>query len=77
MNDKTNHRYTIKYISMKDIKKEMKRQWSRIFACLIQPIKTIIQNIPEKYRQFKSLFNKAKGLEALPKHQPWDYEIPI
>ena len=37
----------------------------------------IIQNIPGKYRQFKSLFNKAKGSEALPKHQPWDHEISI
>src|SRR5438067_8772172 len=62
---------------MKDMKKEMKRRRSRVFACIIQPAKTIIQTIPEKYRQFKSLFDKAKGPEALPKHQPWDHEIPI
>ena len=70
MNDKlkTNYGYTIEHISMKDMKKEIKCQRSRVFTCLIQPIKMIIQNISEKYCQFKSLFNKAKGLEALPKH---------
>ena len=79
MNDKpkTNHGYTIEHISMKDMKKEMKRRRSKVFACIIQPAKTIIQTIPEKYRQFKSLFDKAKGPEALPKHQSWDHEIPI
>src|SRR5947199_4853564 len=74
---KTNHGYTVEHISMKDMKKEMKRRRSRVFACIIQPAKTIIQTIPEKYRQFNSLFDKAKGPEALPKHQPWDHEIPI
>jgi len=74
---KTNHGYTVEHISMKDMKKEMKRRRSRVFACIIQPAKTIIQTIPEKYRQFKSLFDKAKGPEALPKHKPWDHEIPI
>ena len=74
---KTNHGYTVEHISMKDMKKEMKWWWSRVFAYIIQPTKTIIQTIPEKYHQFKSLFDKAKGPEALPKHQPWDHEILI
>ena len=41
-------------------------------------MKQTTQNIlPEKYQQFEKLFSKDKGPEALPKHQPWDHQIPL
>jgi hypothetical protein len=33
--------------------------------------------IPKEYKSFARLFDEAKGKEALPKHQPWDHEIPL
>jgi len=31
----------------------------------------------KEYRRFKPLFQEELGKEALPKHQPWDHEIPL
>jgi hypothetical protein len=31
----------------------------------------------KKYRRFKPLFQKKLKKKALPKHQPWNYEIPL
>ena len=36
-----------------------------------------LKQIPVQYQEFAELFKEAKGQEALPKHQPWDHEIPI
>jgi hypothetical protein len=33
--------------------------------------------IPQEYKTFAHLFGELKGKEALPKHQPWDHEIPL
>ena len=33
--------------------------------------------IPREFKRWKRLFQEETGLEALPKHQPWDYRIPI
>jgi hypothetical protein len=31
--------------------------------------------IPVAYKEFKKLFQEELGLDALPKHQPWDHKI--
>jgi transposase InsO family protein len=31
--------------------------------------------IPVEYKEFEKLFQEELGLDALPKHQPWDHEI--
>ena len=33
--------------------------------------------IPREYQKWKRLFEEEAGKEALPKHQPWDYEIKL
>jgi hypothetical protein len=33
--------------------------------------------IPQKYERFRELFKEELGSEALPKHGPWDHEIPL
>jgi hypothetical protein len=33
--------------------------------------------IPLEYVNFENLFREKKGREALPKYQPWDYEIRL
>ena len=33
--------------------------------------------LPLEYQDFKDLFKEKEGEAALPKHKPWDYEIPI
>jgi transposase InsO family protein len=33
--------------------------------------------IPQEYKEFAKLFEEELGLEALPKHQPWDHEIVL
>ncbi|MGB2685899.1 MAG: pol polyprotein, partial [Olleya sp.] len=33
--------------------------------------------IPVEYQEYRKLFQEEAGLDALPKHQAWDHEIPI
>ena len=37
----------------------------------------MLKKILAAYKEYKSLFQEGPADEALPKHQPWDYEIPI
>jgi hypothetical protein len=37
--------------------------------------KCVTSSISYEYNEFKKLFEEELGKEALPKHQPWDYEI--
>ena len=34
-------------------------------------------NLPLEYQDFEDLFKEKEGEAALPKHKPWDHEIPI
>lgn len=34
-------------------------------------------NIPVEYKEFEELFRERPNETALPKHQPWDHEIPL
>ncbi|KFY06458.1 hypothetical protein V491_08615, partial [Pseudogymnoascus sp. VKM F-3775] len=34
-------------------------------------------NIPIEYKEYQRLFREGPKNEALPKHQPWDHEIPL
>ncbi|ELR10614.1 hypothetical protein GMDG_04883 [Pseudogymnoascus destructans 20631-21] len=36
-----------------------------------------LKQIPVEYKEYKQLFWEGPNEEALPKHQPWDHEIPI
>jgi hypothetical protein len=38
---------------------------------------SVLKRIPAAYKEYESLFREAPKDEALPKHQPWDHEIPI
>jgi hypothetical protein len=38
---------------------------------------SVLKQIPAAYKEYESLFREAPANEALPKHQPWDHEIPI
>ncbi|SLM39538.1 pol protein [Lasallia pustulata] len=33
--------------------------------------------IPAEYAEFEAMFTKPAIEDALPKHQPWDHEIPL
>jgi hypothetical protein len=44
-------------------------------SLLIVLEKRVTPSIPKEYKEFKKLFLEETGLEALPKHQEWDYEI--
>ena len=33
--------------------------------------------LPSEYQDFEDLFKEKEGEAALPKHKPWDHEIPI
>ncbi|SLM35926.1 gag-pol polyprotein [Lasallia pustulata] len=33
--------------------------------------------LPPEYQDFEDLFKEREGKAALPKHQPWDHEIPL
>ena len=33
--------------------------------------------LPSEYQDFENLFKEKEGEAALPKHKPWDHEIPI
>ena len=35
------------------------------------------QEIPSEYQDFEDVFTEKIGSAALPKHQPWDHEIPL
>src|SRR3989440_229865 len=60
------------------MRKHLRRQRTHVFACMVQPIKRLLQKtLPKKYQQFANLFTKTKGPEVLPKHQPWDHTIPL
>ena len=34
-------------------------------------------NIPKEFMKWKRLFQEETGLDALPKHQPWDHKISL
>jgi hypothetical protein len=38
---------------------------------------SVLKQIPAAYKEYESLFREGPRNEALPKHQPWDHEIPI
>lgn len=38
---------------------------------------SVLSRIPAAYKEYESLFREGPINEALPKHQPWDHEIPI
>ena len=33
--------------------------------------------LPKEYEELSSLFEEKSDDDSLPKHQPWDYEIPL
>jgi transposase InsO family protein len=39
--------------------------------------KSVTPNIPEVYKEFINMFIEKEGMDALPKHQPWDLEIEL
>ena len=60
------------------MKKHMNRLRERVYAYVIQFTKKLLtKTLPAKYKAFRDLFSKAKGLEALPEHKPWDHYIPL
>jgi RNase H-like domain found in reverse transcriptase/Reverse transcriptase (RNA-dependent DNA polymerase)/Integrase zinc binding domain/Chromo (CHRromatin Organisation MOdifier) domain len=38
---------------------------------------SVLKQIPAAYKEYEFLFREGPRNEALPKHQPWDHEIPI
>ena len=36
----------------------------------------MLMQIPAVYKEYESLFQEGPRSEALPKHQPWDHDIP-
>jgi len=44
---------------------------------ITQPPSTTLGKIPKQYQRYKHLFIEKQGTKALPKHQPWDYEIKL
>ena len=38
---------------------------------------SVLKKIPAAYKEYEHLFREGPRNEALPKHQPWDHEIPI
>jgi hypothetical protein len=38
---------------------------------------SVLKRIPAAYKEYEPLFQEGPRSEALPKHQPWDHEIPI
>ena len=38
---------------------------------------SVLKKIPAAYKEYEFLFREGPPAEALPKHQPWDHEIPI
>lgn len=38
---------------------------------------SLLKKIPVEYKEYEDLFREGPKNEALPKHQPWDHEIPL
>ena len=38
---------------------------------------SVLKQIPAAYKEYESLFREGPENEELPKHQPWDHEIPL
>lgn len=38
---------------------------------------SVLTQIPAAYKEYEALFREGPRTEALPRHQPWDHEIPI
>lgn len=71
-------RVEVQEISLKAMTAFHKRDPDAVYLAMIEvgPEGTKVQ-IPSEYKNFAHLFAEAKGKEALPKHQPWDHEIPL
>ena len=49
----------------------------RIKGNISQLSQSLREKIPKYYYKFEHLFIEKHGLEALPEHQLWDYEIKL
>ena len=49
----------------------------RIKENISQLLQSLREKIPKYYHKFEHLFIEKHGLEALPEHQLWDYEIKL
>jgi hypothetical protein len=67
-------------ISPRKIDKVQKKDPNQVKCMWIRPeVSTgiAVPQIPSEYQEFRELFEERPAESALPKHQPWDHEIPL
>ena len=69
----------IDVISATELRQEIDHNLKQVMALWVKALvaTTNQQKIPKRYSQYMELFQEEAPGEELPKHSPWDHEIPL
>ena len=72
-------RERLEYEELRDYPKNTKTE--RVMVAWVKPgveeTTLRINELPKQYQEYKDVFDEPSDENALPKHQPWDHEIPL